>query len=161
MGRCIGRTRTLHRCGRVGPWRFYCRDHRYQPLHLCLTLLAVLGAIASIAAWLRDSPDDARVDCSAPVYLAISNGQINVPRTGCYTVDTDAGQSIAYISRIVCQPGDRFVLKSTADSREVIVTPTQGIGAEFHLNCTEDRLELDCNSQGVAVAGARGNNCGS
>jgi hypothetical protein len=47
--RCIGRTATLARCGRVGPWRFFCYDHRFQWLFLLSFLVfTVGGSVASI-----------------------------------------------------------------------------------------------------------------
>jgi hypothetical protein len=32
MRRCLGITRNLHRCGRIGAWRLFCYEHRWQPL---------------------------------------------------------------------------------------------------------------------------------
>jgi hypothetical protein len=32
MRRCLGITRNLHRCGRTGDWRWFCHEHRQQPI---------------------------------------------------------------------------------------------------------------------------------
>src|SRR4051794_25740048 len=49
MQRCLGITRNLHRCGRVGNWRIFCHEHRRQPLvWLSFILFTVVGGIASI-----------------------------------------------------------------------------------------------------------------
>jgi hypothetical protein len=55
MQHCFGITRTLHRCSRTGNWRFFCNDHRRQPLvwtsFLVFTVVAGLSSIYS--AWWR------------------------------------------------------------------------------------------------------------
>lgn len=43
--RCFGRTKSLHRCNRTLRSRFFCQDHRTQPL--CWTLLS-LGLLSSL-----------------------------------------------------------------------------------------------------------------
>jgi hypothetical protein len=52
---CFGITRTLRRCSRTGNWRFFCGDHRRQPLlwssFLIFTVVAGLSSIYS--AWWR------------------------------------------------------------------------------------------------------------
>lgn len=46
---CIGRTRNLRRCQRTGDWRFFCHDHRFQPVVWASFLIfTVLGGTASI-----------------------------------------------------------------------------------------------------------------
>lgn len=44
LRRCIGRTRNLRRCGRLGDWRFLCDDHRFQPLVWLTFLIFTVGA---------------------------------------------------------------------------------------------------------------------
>lgn len=47
--RCLGITRNFHRCSRNGEWRFFCNDHKKQPLiWLSFLIFTVLGSIASI-----------------------------------------------------------------------------------------------------------------
>jgi len=47
--RCWGLTRSLRRCGRIGSWRFFCKDHRFQPvLALACVVVPMLANIASI-----------------------------------------------------------------------------------------------------------------
>ena len=51
--RCWGRTRNLQRCGRIGDWRLFCDEHRFQPLGwLFVLVFTVVGGFASIqSAW--------------------------------------------------------------------------------------------------------------
>lgn len=53
MRRCWGLTRNLHQCGRYGEWRFFCPEHRLQPLiWISFVVFTVLGSIASMqSAW--------------------------------------------------------------------------------------------------------------
>lgn len=45
----MGITRNLHRCSRKGEWRFFCNDHKKQPLiWLSFILFTALGGAASI-----------------------------------------------------------------------------------------------------------------
>jgi hypothetical protein len=47
--RCLGLTRTLHRCSRKSEWGLFCQEHKKQPLVWASFLLfTVLGGIASI-----------------------------------------------------------------------------------------------------------------
>ena len=41
--RCWGRTRNLHRCGRVGEWRYFCDEHKLQPIQWIFVLVFVIG----------------------------------------------------------------------------------------------------------------------
>ncbi len=52
--RCLGILKNWRRCGRFGPWRFYCDDHRWQPLQaIVFAVFTLLAGIASIeSAWL-------------------------------------------------------------------------------------------------------------
>jgi hypothetical protein len=56
LNRCWGRTPTFRRCGRFGIWKFFCDDHRIQPVGwICALLFTVGGGIASIqSAWFPD-----------------------------------------------------------------------------------------------------------
>ena len=47
--RCWGRTSTLHRCGRVGAWRFFCPMHRDHLRECVFTIVVILLFFA----WLR------------------------------------------------------------------------------------------------------------
>jgi tetratricopeptide (TPR) repeat protein len=40
--RCIGITPKFGRCGRVGEWRCYCDDHKYQPIKFIIYIIVVL-----------------------------------------------------------------------------------------------------------------------
>jgi len=53
LRQCFGRTRTFRRCGRRGNWKFFCDDHRLQPIVLVSFLVFTVGAgVASIqSAW--------------------------------------------------------------------------------------------------------------
>src|SRR5437899_10702383 len=42
--RCWGLTATLHRCGRVGEWQFFCHEHSRQPLLWVFTAIFTVGA---------------------------------------------------------------------------------------------------------------------
>jgi hypothetical protein len=54
--RCLGRTSNLHRCQREGDWRFFCHDHKRQPLIWLFTFIfTVLGGTASIYSVLAPS----------------------------------------------------------------------------------------------------------
>jgi hypothetical protein len=47
--RCLGLTKTLHRCSRKGEWGLFCQEHKKQPLiWACFLLFTVVGGIASI-----------------------------------------------------------------------------------------------------------------
>jgi len=49
LGRCFGITRNVRRCGRFGGWRFFCDDHRFQPLiWLSFLIFTVVAGTASI-----------------------------------------------------------------------------------------------------------------
>jgi hypothetical protein len=53
MGRCFGITRSLCRCRKVGPWKFFCHDHSKQPLlGIWVLVFTVAAGIASMqSAW--------------------------------------------------------------------------------------------------------------
>lgn len=77
--RCWGRTRNLRRCSRTGAWRFFCHDHRYQPLIWFFVLVfTVGGGIASMqSAWfsglnnnLGDQPLSAQALSISPLGVA-------------------------------------------------------------------------------------------
>lgn len=56
MRRCCGITRNLRRCGRRGPWRLFCDDHRLQPIVWVVFLVCTVGGgIASIYSALNKS----------------------------------------------------------------------------------------------------------
>ena len=47
--RCWGRTRNLHRCGRVGGWRLFCDEHRRQPwVWFAFIVFTVIPGMAAI-----------------------------------------------------------------------------------------------------------------
>jgi hypothetical protein len=47
--RCLGRTKNLRRCGRIGDWKLFCPDHRFQPLLAGIPLvLAIIGLTADL-----------------------------------------------------------------------------------------------------------------
>ena len=57
--RCLGRTRSLRRCGRYGTWRFFCADHRLQPI---LWLAAIVSFIAAVVTlWTFVVPETSRL----------------------------------------------------------------------------------------------------
>jgi len=60
--RCWGvRPRYLQRCGRIGDWRFFYGEHKRQPIIWVVSLLAILGAYASIhTAWFATDPSEVR-----------------------------------------------------------------------------------------------------
>jgi hypothetical protein len=45
--RCLGRTKTLRRCRRE-PARWFCRDHRFQPVALLISLVSIVAAFAGL-----------------------------------------------------------------------------------------------------------------
>lgn len=57
MGRCFGIARNLHRCGRIGDWKFFCFEHRLQPiLGLFFLLFTIPVGLASIkSTWISPS----------------------------------------------------------------------------------------------------------
>jgi len=60
MRRCFGITRNLHRCGRMGDWRCFCYEHRWQPtIWLSFLLFTAVAGTASIysAWWPKTQPD--------------------------------------------------------------------------------------------------------
>lgn len=47
--RCFGLTRSLNRCGRIGEWRWFCDEHKRQPIIWAFFIVfTVLGGAASI-----------------------------------------------------------------------------------------------------------------
>lgn len=68
MNRCWGVSRNLRRCGRLGNWRFFCADHRFQPVSLAFFLVFTVGAgIASIySAWNKSQTETSQQLPSAP-----------------------------------------------------------------------------------------------
>ena len=58
--RCWG-IRNWQRCKRFGEWRFYCHDHRRQPLQALVLAFTLLASIASIqSAWFPKANERAR-----------------------------------------------------------------------------------------------------
>jgi hypothetical protein len=53
MRRCLAITRSLNQCGRLGPWRFFCPEHKRQPVvWLSFLVFTVFAGIASMqSAW--------------------------------------------------------------------------------------------------------------
>lgn len=51
--RCYGLTANFHRCGRIGAWRFFCRDHVFQPWLLLASALFGLAftVIPGLSFW--------------------------------------------------------------------------------------------------------------
>jgi hypothetical protein len=57
MKRCWGRTKSLNRCGRIGDWRFFCHEHKKQPIiWLFVLIFTVIAGTASILSYLSKSP---------------------------------------------------------------------------------------------------------
>ena len=56
MRRCYGLTKNLYRCGREGDWRWFCPEHRRQPVvWFIFILFTVVAGTASIySAWFSD-----------------------------------------------------------------------------------------------------------
>ena len=56
MRQCCGITRNLNRCNRIGEWKFFCREHRRQPLvWLVFIIFTVSAGAASIYSALQPS----------------------------------------------------------------------------------------------------------
>lgn len=60
MRQCFGRTKDLNRCSRKGRWRWFCQEHKRQPLAwlfgLVFTVIAGSASIYSVVViWLEDS----------------------------------------------------------------------------------------------------------
>jgi hypothetical protein len=56
---CYGITKNLNRCGRTGSWRFFCNDHKRQPLMWLSTLLfTVIAGSLSIYSGLKPVLED-------------------------------------------------------------------------------------------------------
>lgn len=55
LGRCLGVKRNLHRCNRSGSWRFFCGDHRRQPIGWAsfAVFTVIAGASSIYSAWWR------------------------------------------------------------------------------------------------------------
>jgi hypothetical protein len=52
--RCFGVTHSFHRCARIGDWRFFCSDHRFQPVGWACFALTIVAGIAGIqSAWFQ------------------------------------------------------------------------------------------------------------
>jgi hypothetical protein len=60
MSQCLGRTRNLQRCGRIGEWRLFCHEHRWQPaIWVFVFLFTVVAGTASIySAWWPNASSD-------------------------------------------------------------------------------------------------------
>ena len=57
MKRCWAITRSLNRCGRIGPWRLFCPEHRKQPIvWLFVLVFTVLAGTASILGYFSTLP---------------------------------------------------------------------------------------------------------
>jgi tetratricopeptide (TPR) repeat protein len=50
VAKCYGRTKNFNRCQREGDWKFFCKEHKWQPVLFCLTLLGIAGSLTSIYA---------------------------------------------------------------------------------------------------------------
>jgi hypothetical protein len=80
MQHCFGITRTLRRCSRTGNWRFFCDDHRRQPLvwasFLIFTVVAGLSSIYS--AWWRGDRASTTAHLDATLLLRYDGFYIRV-----------------------------------------------------------------------------------
>ncbi len=68
--RCFGLTRNLRRCGRYGPWRFFCHDHRLQPA------LWTFGAVPTDG--VNSLSRDGTVEPNSPTNYAGETGSVDV-----------------------------------------------------------------------------------
>lgn len=96
LRRCLGLTRNLRRCGRQGNWKFFCDDHRLQPIcWVGFIVFTVLGAVASIqSAWFphlrnRASPPAGNTAAIAGKAAANTAGA-KEPKSGTRPSSTDA-----------------------------------------------------------------------
>lgn len=99
MKRCIGLNRNLTRCNRVGDWKFFCNDHRKQPIvWIVFIVFTVLAGLASIYSAIKPMSTeqkgapkvkigvvlgaderiglDAVADCTKPYYKCFTEKQI-------------------------------------------------------------------------------------
>src|ERR1043166_1242884 len=86
--RCLGRNRNFRRCSRKGDWRFFCDDHRRQPLGWVFALVfTVIAGTASIhSAWFAKSPQNGtrieqHTEGSESPAIAHVDGDVNVKTT--------------------------------------------------------------------------------
>ena len=58
MRRCWGITRNLRRCGRLGNWKLFCSDHRFQPIGCVFFIVftVVAGTASIYSAWFQRKP---------------------------------------------------------------------------------------------------------
>jgi hypothetical protein len=67
LRRCLGRTRNLTRCNRTGDWKFFCTEHRWQPIAwVIFFIFTIIGGGASIYSVLRPPPNPARTEMHLP-----------------------------------------------------------------------------------------------
>ena len=159
MRQCFGRTKTFRRCGRVGPWKFFCKDHLFQPVLVLIALVGWFADIGSIYAFFTQKAPPT-VDCSKPIAMTISSGIIQIPHVGCYALSPDSESAEGYVDEIKCRAGDRFALRAADGDRTIALRSSSArMPAQFHLNCENDRIRFACGSDGVAEEESRQSNC--
>ena len=95
------------------------------------------------------------IDCSSPSTVTISNGEITIPKPGCYKIDTPNGASSADLTTINCRVGDMFILQAAHGDRTVIIKAWSA--TQFSLDHPDDRATLVCEAGNRAVAISRSN----
>lgn len=110
MRRCFGLTRNLNRCGRIGDWRFFCYEHKKQPLAwMAFFTFTVLGGAASIISYVSPPvpPPLPANKLPAPVPHQRQGNQAKVSATVTgYLMDTLRQQPAFMVSLIVNNDGD-------------------------------------------------------
>lgn len=122
---------------------------------------AAAAAIIAIQTALGVNLEDiGHIKCNSPAELTISAGAITIPKSACYTVDTEADAASDDLDVINCTAGQRFTLTPADTTRTVVVKDDDtniDIQADFSLNHLHDLFGGRCFATNVVIEEARSN----
>ena len=105
--------------------------------------------------------DSGHIKCDSPTELTISAGAITVPKSACYTVDTEADAASDDLDLINCPTaGIRFTLRPADTTRTVVIKDDDtniDIQADFSLNHLHDLFGGQCFATNVVIEETRSN----
>ena len=156
---CWGRTRSLHRCGRIGNWPrlrncgLFCDDHRFQPFTLFFLVVPFIADITGItsfySAWSKPDPNRLE-DVLLPANDPDPTGNPTDCRGPTDSVKVQLGSTLAFASIFPYYPialGNSHVLAidRTGDglSIDAIVTDSD---AKVIANIRKNRFSVNPNN---------------
>ena len=131
MGRCFGLTTSLNRCQRSGSWRFFCPEHKKQPLIWVFTFIFTIGGgTASIYSVLK-SDDKSPV---LPQAVAEANKETKkaVRATGVGLPPTD-----------ITDPAQKYYMAKRAAEVDAMRKLAEAIGASVKSESRVDKGKMD------------------